>query len=215
MEFVEGGGLDAKLRGGPQTPEDAAGMVATLARAMHAAHQRGVIHRDLKPANILLTSEGTPKITDFGLAKRLDDSPALTASGAVIGTPSYMSPEQAQGGGRNVGPAVDVYGLGAILYELLTGRPPFRAVTSFETLRRLVDEEPVAPHLLRPGVPPDLETICLKCLQKAPEKRYATAQELAEDLERFAQGEPIRARPLSLPGRLWRGLSGLFRRSRH
>ena len=142
---------------------------------MHAAHQGGIVHRDLKPANILFTLEGTPKVTDFGLARRLEGGDGLTQSGIPLGTPSYMAPEQARGQSRAVGPAVDVYALGAILYELLTGRPPFRAETAVATLQQVVADEPVAPRRLNPSVPADLETVCLKCLHKEPRHRYASA----------------------------------------
>src|SRR5439155_1910122 len=181
-----------------------------LARAMHSAHERGVIHRDLTPANVLLMADGTPKITDFGLAKifvgeRGVSSPGYqTQSGAILGTPSYMPPEQAAGKTKETGPAGDVYALGAILYELLTGRPPFRAETPLETLRQVLSEEPVPPSRLQPGLPRDLVTVCLKCLQKEPHKRYPSALALAEDLGRFLDGKSIQARRAGLPERGWR-----------
>jgi hypothetical protein len=178
----------------------AAELVETLARAMEAAHQAGIVHRDLKPANILLTSDGTPKVTDFGLAKlNVGDQ---TASGAVMGTPSYMAPEQAGGKGKNVGPVADVYALGAILYELLTGRPPFKAATPLETILQVVADDPAPPRQLNPGIPRDLESICLKCLHKDPARRYATAAELAADLTRFRTGEPVVAHQSGLLDRL-------------
>jgi serine/threonine-protein kinase len=192
MEFCGGGSLDRRLAGTPLAPREAATLVRTLAVAMQAAHQAGIIHRDLKPANVLLTSDGTPKITDFGLARQLDEV-GQTQTGAVIGTPAYMAPEQAQGH-KAVGPTIDVYALGAMLYEMLTGRPPFKATTSLDTIRQVIDDEPVPPSRLNARVPRDLETICLKCLQKEPRRRYATAAALADDLERFLRGEPIRAR---------------------
>jgi Tol biopolymer transport system component len=193
LEFVPAGSLADKLQGTPLPCGEAAPLVQTLARAMAAAHQKGVIHRDLKPANVLLTADGTPKITDFGLSRRLDEA-GRTASGAVVGTPSYMAPEQARGQVRDVGPAADVYALGAILYECLTGRPPFRAATGLDTLAQVVADDPVPPRQLQPGTPRDLETICLKCLHKDRHQRYPTAEALAEDLRRFRAGEPIRAK---------------------
>ena len=204
LEYVDGGSLEGKLAGNPQNPGAAADLVQKLAQAMHTAHQAGVIHRDLKPANVLLTPDDTPKITDFGLAKQLDGSAAQTQSGAIMGTPSYMAPEQAAGRTREVGPATDVYALGAILYEMLTGRPPFKAETPTDTILQVIEEEPVSVVRLRARVPRDLETICLKCLQKDPKKRYPTAAELADDLGRFLRAEPIRARPVGPLERLAR-----------
>jgi WD40 repeat protein len=184
----------------PLAAAEAAALVETLARAMHAAHAKGVLHRDLKPANVLLAEDGTPKITDFGLARKVDDV-RKTASGAVLGTPSYMAPEQASGKTDELGPATDVWALGAILYECLTGRPPFRAPTSLDTLLQVMGDEPVSLRQLRPEVPPDLETICHKCLQKEPARRYTSALDLAEDLARFRVGEAIAARPVGWWGR--------------
>jgi eukaryotic-like serine/threonine-protein kinase len=204
MELIDGGSLAQRLTGAPQPARQSAALLATLAEAMHAAHQGGIVHRDLKPANILFTPDGTPKVTDFGLARRLEGGAGLTVSGVPLGTPSYMAPEQARGESRAVGPAVDVYALGAILYELLTGRPPFRAETPAETVRQVVDQEPVPPARLNAQVPRDLETVCLKCLRTEPQGRYATAAALADDLRRFGEGRPIRARPLSLATRSWR-----------
>jgi serine/threonine-protein kinase len=194
MEYVEGGSLAQKLAGAPQPALQAAVLVATLAGAMHAAHQAGIIHRDLKPANVLLAGDGTPRITDFGLARRLEGGGELTLSGVPMGTPGYMAPEQARGQKDVIGPATDVYALGAILYEMLTGRPPFRAQTAVATLQQVLAEGPVPPARLNSGVPRDLETVCLKCLRKQPEQRYGSARELADDLGRFLRGEPVAAR---------------------
>ena len=195
LEFVEGGSLAGKLDGTPLLPHEAAKLVGLLAGGMHYAHRQGIVHRDLKPANVLLTKDGTPKITDFGLAKKVEGGSGLTQSGAIMGTPSYMAPEQAEGK-KGVGPAADVYALGAILYECLTGRPPFKAATPLDTILQVVSDEPVAPTRLQSGTPRDLETICLKCLQKEPAKRYESASALADDLGRFRRGEPIVARPV-------------------
>ncbi len=204
LEFVEGGSLDSKLNRKAQKARDAAGLVETLARAMHSAHEKGIVHRDLKPANILLTPDGMPKITDFGLAKNLADDSGKTHSGSVMGTPSYMAPEQAAGRVEDICPATDVYALGAILYDALTGRPPFKGATVVDTLNQVRNDEPIPPSRLQPRVPRDLETICLKCLQKSPRKRYASAQALAEDLRRFLNGEAILARPMGRAERTWR-----------
>jgi WD40 repeat protein len=201
LEFVDGGSLARALTGTPLPARRAAQLVETLARAVHAAHQRDIIHRDLKPGNVLLTSDGQPKITDFGLAKQLDAGTGQTQSGAIMGTPSYMAPEQAGGKSKDIGPAADTYALGAILYELLTGRPPFMAETTIDTVFLVITQEPVPPRQLQPKVPLDLDTICLKCLEKEPRKRYASAAALADDLGRFLDGEPISARPISYWGR--------------
>jgi serine/threonine-protein kinase len=203
MELVEGGSLAQKLAGAPQPARQAAALALTLAEAVQVAHQAGIVHRDLKPGNILLTTDGTPKVTDFGLARRLEAETRVTQTGVPVGTPSYMAPEQARGQGT-IGPAVDVYALGAILYELLTGRPPFRAETAAATVHQVINHDAVPPSRLNFKVPRDLETICLKCLQKAPPHRYATAQALADDLRRFGERRPILARPVGWAARLWR-----------
>jgi tetratricopeptide (TPR) repeat protein/tRNA A-37 threonylcarbamoyl transferase component Bud32 len=197
LEFCGGGSLEKKLNGVPLPAREAATLVETLARAMATAHQKGVIHRDLKPANVLFGEDGSLKITDFGLAKVLGET-GHTASGAVMGTPSYMAPEQAAGGSVAVGPAADVYALGAIFYESLTGRPPFRGPLPLDTVLQVLSDDPVSPVRLQPKTPRDLETICLHCLQKTPERRYPSAAALADDLRRFLEGQPIRARATSI-----------------
>jgi serine/threonine-protein kinase len=198
MEYVEGGNLGHSLAGQPQPPRYAAELVATLATAVQFAHQSGFIHRDLKPANILLTADGAPKITDFGLVRSIEAGPQFTRSGALVGTPSYMAPEQALGRASAVGPAVDIYALGAVLYEMLTGQPLFDGLTTGEILQKVIAEEPVPPSRLNAKVPRDLETICLKCLHKSPARRYASAQDLADDLHRYLDGKPVLARPVGL-----------------
>jgi serine/threonine-protein kinase len=230
LELLEGGTLADRLAGTPLPPRAAAELAETLARAVHSAHQRGVVHRDLKPANILFSDERratsdeerqeaegglssalvarrsslVAKVTDFGLAKRLDDDSGQTRSGQVVGTPSYMAPEQAAGQARLVGPAADVYALGAILYECLTGRPPFKAATSIDTLLLVLEQDPVPPARLQPKVPRDLETVCLKCLAKEPRKRYPSAEALADDLRRFLDGRPVLARRTPGWERAWK-----------
>ena len=198
MEFVGGGSLARKLKGGALPIRQAAEWTEVLARAVQAAHDHGIVHRDLKPANILLTLDGQPKITDFGLAKMARESHAdQTRSGVIIGTPTYMAPEQAHGFNKEVGPAADIHALGATLYEMLTGRPPFRAETALRTMVAVLEKEPEPPHRLRRKLPRDMETICLKCLEKEPERRYPSAAALADDLHAFRGGEPIRAQPSS------------------
>lgn len=203
LELVQGGSLEGRLEGTPLTPTKAAQLVETLAKAMSVAHGNDIIHRDLKPANVLLTEDGTPKITDFGLAKNLEEA-SKTQSGAIMGTPSYMAPEQAEGQSQQAGPLIDVYALGAILYECLTGRPPFKAPTTMETLLQVLSELPVSPSQLQAGIPQDIETICLKCLEKDPGKRYSSAQALANDLCHFQEGKPIQARPVGKLEKGWR-----------
>ena len=204
LEFCGGGSLAHKLKNRTLTPIEAARLIETLARAMHYAHLRGVVHRDLKPANVLLSADGTPKIADFGLAKRMDSVSEFSQTGDVMGTPNYMAPEQAAGRARDTGPGTDVYALGAILYELVAGQPPFRAETAVATIQKVMNEEATAPSRHRPGIPRDLDTICLKCLRKEPLKRYASAEKLAEDLAAFQAGKPISARPLGTLQRGWR-----------
>jgi WD40 repeat protein/Tfp pilus assembly protein PilF len=205
LELVEGRTLAQCLAGTPQSSQGAAEAVETMARAIQSAHRQGVVHRDLTPANILLTADGVPKITDFGLAKLVIGGENLrTQTGELLGTPSYMAPEQAASRHHDVGAATDIYALGAVLYEMLTGRPPFKAESPIETLRQVVADEPVSPSRLRPKLARDLETICLKCLRKEPNQRYATAGALADELKRFLEGRPILARRASLAERLWR-----------
>jgi hypothetical protein len=221
LEYCPGGSLAAALDGKPWQPREAARLIELLARTVHAAHREGIVHRDLKPGNILLARQDAPdghaadgvagggdapaplggwvpKVTDFGLAKRLDEGVARTQSGAILGTPEYMAPEQAAGKSKAIGPLADVYALGAILYELLTGHPPFRGETQLETLLAVTQQEPVPPRARNPVVPRDLETVCLKCLRKEPRHRYASAADLADDLHRHLKGEPIRGRPPGL-----------------
>jgi serine/threonine-protein kinase len=204
MELLEGGSLAQALAGTPQPARRAAALLTTLAEAVQVAHRGGIVHRDLKPANILLTADGTPKVADIGLARHVDGEPAFTLSGARIGTPSYMAPEQVIGKAGTIGPAADIYALGVLLYEMLTGRPPFRGETASETERQVIHDEPVSPSRLNPKVPRDLETICLKCLSKEPGRRYASAAALADDLTRFREGRPIQARPLGWVEHSWR-----------
>ena len=203
MEFVEGRTLEERIGGVPQKPRQAAELAEVLARAVHAAHRKGIVHRDLKPANVLVAGDGALKVVDFGLAKRVEE-PGITHTGDLMGTPSYMAPEQAAGRVMDVGPRTDVYALGAILYQMLTGRPPFLGATMQETLLQVREQEPIPPRSFQKAIPRNLETICLKCLQKESARRYPTAEALAEDLRCFLGGEPIMARPVSMGERVWR-----------
>lgn len=204
MAYVEGESLAQRVIDGPLPPRKAVELVKNICSAIAYAHQRGVIHRDLKPANILLDQNGQPKVTDFGLAKKTESDSGLTGTGQILGTPAYMPPEQASGGVDDVGPLADVYSIGAILYCLLTGRPPFQASSSMDTLIQVLEQEPVSPRQLNHGVSKDLETISLKCLEKNPQRRYSSAQELADELQRLLEGSPIKARPVGRTARLWR-----------
>lgn len=204
MKLIEGGALSTPKQTEPQPPATAARLVAKTARAVHYAHQRGILHRDLKPGNILIDAGGEPHLTDFGLAKVLESDTSLTRTQAVLGTPSYMAPEQASGQANQATTAVDVYGLGAVLYELLTGQPPFQGASAVEVIRRVVEQEPTPPASLNSQVDPDLAVICLKCLEKEANRRYGSAEALAEDLERWSRHETILARPSTGPERAWK-----------
>ncbi|MDR3634440.1 MAG: WD40 repeat domain-containing serine/threonine protein kinase [Isosphaeraceae bacterium] len=204
LEYVDGGSLSSRLAEKTQPPAQAAQWLATLARAVHYAHGQGIVHRDLKPSNVLLTSDGLLKLCDFGVAKQVSGSDLQTLGGLLMGTPEYMAPEQADGQGRHAGPPADVYALGAILYTMLTGRPLFQSTAVIETLDQVRNQEPVPPRRLRPSVPRDLETICLKCLRKDPRRRYPSAAALAEDLDRFLSGQTILARPAGAVERGWK-----------
>ncbi len=203
MEYVEGQSLAERIARGPLEPGAAARLLEQVARAVGHLHRHGIVHRDLKPSNILLDAEGLPYVTDFGLAKVFLPGSELTATGVIAGTPSYMSPEQAAGHAGQIGPKSDVYSLGAVLYELLTGQPPFREENPLDTLVCVLDMEPTLPRRFNPRIPRALEVICLKCLAKSPEDRYQTASDLADDLEHFLKGEEIVARPPSFLQRLW------------
>lgn len=204
MGFVEGENLSQRSADGPLPPREAAALVRTIAVAVQYAHERGIIHRDLKPQNVLVDRHGQPRITDFGVAKNVRSSSSLTATGQVLGTPSYMPPEQAAGEVDDIGPASDVYALGAVLYFLLVGRPPFQSANPIDTLRQVIEQEPASLRQLNPSVDRDLETLCLKCLEKDPRRRYSSARALADDLDRFLAGEPIHARPIGAAARAWR-----------
>ena len=194
MNFVEGGQLDQVVRRAPMSIRQAAELIAKLARTVHYAHEHGILHRDIKPGNILLDAKGEPHLTDFGLARLVEAESTVTRTLEVMGTPSYMAPEQAAGNNADVSKATDVYGLGAVFYQLLTGHPPFAGGTTFETVRLVLDTEPRQPRLLNPKVDRDLSTICLKCLEKDPKRRYSSALALAEDLEHWLKHEPIQAK---------------------
>ncbi len=203
LEFIDGSSLSEKISGKPLEPLEATALAIAIGNALDFAHAAGIIHRDLKPANVLLTKDGVPKLSDFGLAKLENEQNEYSRTGDIVGTPGYMAPEQARGE-SSVGAPADVYGLGAILYCMLSGRPPFMAAKASDTLIQLLTMEPIAVAQLQPGVPRDLETICMKCLEKSPEKRYASAAEVVADLQRYQNGEPINARPVTKVERAWR-----------
>src|SRR5881275_1997416 len=201
MGLVDGGQLDAVAKREPMPLRHAAELIAKLARTVHYAHEHGILHRDIKPGNILLDAKGEPHLTDFGLARLVETESTVTRTLDVLGTPSYMAPEQAMGNNAAVSSVTDIYGLGAVLYQLLTGQPPFAGGATYETIRLLLDTEPRQPRLLNPKIDRDLSTICLKCLEKDPKRRYSSALALAEDLERWLKHEPIQARHTGILGR--------------
>ncbi|MFP6764112.1 MAG: serine/threonine-protein kinase, partial [Planctomycetaceae bacterium] len=204
MGFIDGAGLDVQVKDGPMAPREAAAVTQQVCEAIAYAHSQNVIHRDLKPANVLIDGTGQAKVTDFGLAKKTDADSGLTGTGQILGTPGYMPPEQASGETDTIGPAADIYSLGAILYALLTGRPPFQSANVMDTLVAVLEQEPVTPRQLNPALDQDLETICLKCLEKDAGRRYATTDELVAELGRYLNGEPIHARPIGKLERGWR-----------
>jgi serine/threonine-protein kinase len=205
MKFIDGGQLDEVARRKPMSPLNAAELIAKLAHAVHCAHEHGILHRDIKPGNILIDTNGEPHLTDFGLARLVEGESTLTRTMDVLGTPSYMAPEQAVGNNAAVSSLTDVYGLGAVFYQLLTGQPPFAGGTTYETIKLVLDTEPRQPRLLNPKIDRDLSTICLKCVEKDPKRRYPSALALAEDLERWLKHEPIRAHRSGIftRGRKW------------
>lgn len=207
LEYVSGGSLAQQLDGLPVPPRRAAELILALARGVQHAHERGVVHRDLKPGNVLIHSDGTPKIADFGLAKHAEANHAHTLTGAIIGSPTYMAPEQAAGNSADIGPATDIYALGVILYELLTGKPPFKGDSVIQTIQQVREQEPLPPRLIQPKVPRDLNVICLKCLEKKPYQRYASAAALAADLQAFLRGDPIQAQSLTILDQVARSIT--------
>src|SRR5499433_2777638 len=202
MKFIDGGQLDEVAKRTPISPHDAAKLIAKLARTVHYAHEHGILHRDIKPGNILLDAKGEPNLTDFGLARLVESESTVTRTLEVLGTPSYMAPEQAAGNNTKLTNATDVYGLGAVLYQLLTAHPPFAGGTTFETIKLLLETEPRQPRLWNPKVDRDLSTICMKCLEKDPLRRYSSALALPEDLERWLRHEPIQARHIGFVARV-------------
>jgi serine/threonine-protein kinase len=205
MQFIEGGQLDEVVKRTPMSIRHAAELLVKIARTVHFAHEQGILHRDIKPGNILLDRKGEPHLTDFGLARLVETESTVTRTLEVLGTPSYMAPEQATGKNAELTSATDVYGLGAVLYQLLTGHPPFAGGATYETIKLLLDTEPLQPRQLNPKVDRDLSTICLKCLEKDPKRRYSSALALAEDLQHWLKHEPIRARHTGIftGGRKW------------
>src|SRR5947199_9746296 len=205
MKFIEGGQVEEVIRRTPMSIRQAAELIAKVARTVHYAHEHGILHGDIKPGNILLDRKGEPHLTDFGLARLVESESSVTQTLDVLGTPSYMAPEQAVGNNAAISSLTDVYGLGAVLYQLLTGQPPFAGGTTYETIKLLLDTEPRQPRLLNPKIDRDLSTICLKCLEKDPKRRYSSALALAEDLEHWLKHEPIRARRIGVftRGKKW------------
>jgi eukaryotic-like serine/threonine-protein kinase len=206
IQYIDGPSLAQRLLQGPMQPEAAARTIAAVARAVEHLHSKGIVHRDLKPSNVLLDNQGQPYVTDFGLVKMLSGDSQKTTTGVILGTPSYMAPEQAAGRSARVGPLTDIYSIGAVLYECLTGQPPFREATPLDTVMRVLEGEPVKPRDINPTIPPALEAICLRCLEKAPEHRYPTSDAIADNLERFLKGEEVEGLTAGLVPRLGRWL---------